>query len=220
MPMNRAFIFDMDGVIVDSETTWLKNESDSLEKILGKELAGKIGDTTGLSVKSVYEHAKELGFSMPYEKFQEIYDVVAFRVYDHAAITSDIEKLVEFLVSQQFKIGIVSSSPLSWINKVLSKVAFKDDITEILSINERDDMKHKPHPDGYLEMMHTLNTSPAQTIILEDSNRGINSAKASGAFTIAFTQNLVPGYKQFPADAKADTMQEVIEIIKKHFILD
>ena len=215
--MNRAFIFDMDGVIVDSETMWLKYDSTFLEKILGKELAAEIGDTIGISVKTVYESAKKLGFSMPYKEFQKLYDEAAFAIYEQAALTPDVEKLISFLTSQNIKIGLVSSSPISWIHKALSKSPIKNAITNIISINERDDMKHKPHPDGYIEMMKMLHSSPAQTVILEDSNRGISSAKASGAFTIAFTQNLVPGYQQISADAKADTMKEVIEITKKHF---
>ena len=45
--MNKAFIFDMDGVIVDSEKTWLEYENNLLEKILGNEIVDKIGDTVG-----------------------------------------------------------------------------------------------------------------------------------------------------------------------------
>ena len=189
-----------------------------LEKILGNEIVDKIGDTVGMSVKSIYERARELDFSMPYKKFQKIYDDIAFCVYAQAIITPNVEKLAEFLVAQNIKIGIVSSSNIGWINQVLSRLTFRDDITEILSLNSRNDIQHKPYPDGYNEMMHILHASPAQTIILEDSNKGIRAAKASGAFTIAYTQNLIPGYKQISADAKANTMNEVIKITKNHFL--
>lgn len=56
--------------------------------------------------------------------------------------------------------------------------------------------------------MENLGSQPSMTIILEDSNSGIASAKAFGAFTIAFTQNLVQGYKQIDIDAKAKNMEK------------
>lgn len=212
--MNKAFIFDMDGVIVDSENAWKKNGNDFLQKLLGKKLSKEIGDTTGMSINSEYDLAKELGFKMSREKFQGIYDKAASIIYDRVDIAFETDKLVNFLIERNFKLGLLSASPASWINKVLRRLSFKDKFEKILSLNERLDLKPKPNPDGYIEMMNDLASSPSATIILEDSNRGIAAARASGAFTIAFTQNLVQGYKQIDADAKANNMEEVIEIVK------
>lgn len=73
--MNKAFIFDMDGVIVDSEKAWEKYENGFLEKILGEKISDKVGDTIGVSVNTVYSKASAFGFDMPREKFQSIYSV-------------------------------------------------------------------------------------------------------------------------------------------------
>lgn len=211
---NKAFIFDMDGVLVNSEVMWAKYEDGFLDNLLGKELSQKIGDTVGISVKTVYQRAQSYGFAMPLEEFQRRYDEVAFRVYERSPITSGTEELAHFLLSHNFKLGLVSSSGTSWINKVLPRLSFKDHFKSIISLNERSDLQPKPNPDGYLATMKTLGASPETTIILEDSNTGITAAKASGAFTIAFTGNLTAGYKQIEADAKANTMKEVIRILR------
>lgn len=213
--MNKAFIFDMDGVIIDSEKAWEKYENDFLDKLLGKKISAKIGSTTGVSVNTIYDKAKLLGFVMPRKRFQMIYDETAFRMYDIAEITLGIEELIAFLIGKNFKLGIVSSSATSWINKVLSRLSFADKFESKISLNERSNLKPKPDPDGYAESMKNLGSDARNTIILEDSNTGIAAAKASGAFTIAFTQNLMDGYKQIKADAKAKNMQEVIEVIRK-----
>jgi beta-phosphoglucomutase-like phosphatase (HAD superfamily) len=74
----------------------------------------------------------------------------------------------------------------------------------------------KPAPDGYNEMMKVLKVKPENTIILEDSNSGIKSATASGAFVISISENSIPGYKQIDiANAKAKSILEVIEVVKK-----
>lgn len=217
--MNKAFIFDMDGVIVNSERTWRKYAKDFTEKLFGKELKLKIGSLIGVSVNSSYDKAKAFSFRMQREEFQNIFDKTAFRMYDLANITAGIDTLVDFLIRNNFKLGIVSSSATSWINKVLQRLSFADKFESIISLNERLDLKPKPNPDGYIEAMKNLEVQPSSTIILEDSNSGIAAAKASGAFVIAFTQNLVEGYKQIDADSKADNMEEVIKIIKNHLLI-
>lgn len=214
--MNKAFIFDMDGVIVDSEKAWVKYDNDFLDKLLGKKLAKKIGDTIGVSVRIIYEKAKTLGLEMPREEFQSAYDKTAFSVYDKATITPEIDSLIDFLIKNNFRLGLVSSSAMSWIDNILPRISSADKLESIISLNDRLDLKPKPNPDGYIETMRNLKSEPISTIILEDSNSGITAAKASGAFTIAFTQNLVEGYKQIKTDSKANNMEEVIRIVGKH----
>jgi HAD superfamily hydrolase (TIGR01509 family) len=213
--MSKAFIFDMDGVLVNSEQVWIKYENNLLERILGKDLSQQIGSTIGVSVNLVYDKARTLGFSMTREDFQKIYDGVALVVYKEVTITKGVGQLVEFLVKKDFKIALVSSSAQSWINQVLQRLAFKDRFEIVISVNDRRDLKPKPSPDGYLETIQRLQSTPDKTIIIEDSNAGIVAAKASGAFTVAFTQNLLDGYKQIEiADAKAKNMEEVTGIVK------
>ena len=83
-------------------------------------------------------------------------------------------------------------------------------------LNERTDLKPKPEPDGYLEALKNLEADPKLSIILEDSNSGIQAAKASGAYVIGFKGNLVDGYVQKGADVYADTMQDVIKLVEAY----
>lgn len=215
--MNRAFIFDMDGVIVDTENAWELYGDSFLLKLFGKEIRGKVGDAIGLTINEEYSRAIKCGFSMDKRKFNELYDEKAKYVFSKATITHGINLLTKQLMRMRFKIGLVSSSKKTWINYLLPRLSFSEDIKYIVSINDRTDLKPKPSPEAYLEAIRELGADPKMTIILEDSNRGIAAAKASGAFTIAFAQNLVKGYRQINADAKANNMEEVIEIVKNHF---
>lgn len=212
---NRAFIFDMDGVIINSEQAWLLYGNTFLSELLGEKIASKVGDTIGMTVNEVYDIAVKEGFSMDKQKYFGLYDKQAAYIYSRATITPDIDKLAERLVVLGFQLGLVTSSRTTWIKNVLPRLTFKDHIQYIVSINDRSDLKPKPNPDGYLETIGKLGASPPTTVILEDSNSGIKAAKATGAYTIGFKQNLVPGYVQQGANIYANNIKDVIEIVEK-----
>lgn len=211
--MQKAFIFDMDGVLVDSENAWKQYGDGFLDDLLGKEIAQKIGDTIGMTVNTIYDKAVGYGFSMDKEKYFALYDEQASRMYVKAKITQGLDALVKTLLDHNFKLALVSSSRRTWIDYVLPRLSFSDKFDYILSLNDRPDLKPKPNPDGYMEAMGKLGASSKTTIILEDSNSGIQAAKASGAFTIGFKKNLVPLYVQRGADEYADSVNDIIRLI-------
>lgn len=213
--MKKAFIFDMDGVIVDSENAWIPYEENFLKNLLGERIYSKIGDTVGMGVRIIYQRATECGLNLDRKTFYKKYDEQAEIIYKKAKITSNINTLVNFLISKNIKLGLVSSSRKTWIDMVLPFLGFKDKFEVIISLCDREDLRSKPYADGYLEAMKKLNVKPEETIILEDSNTGIKSATASGAYVISFSENLVPGYKQIEADAHAKNMMEVIRIVEE-----
>ncbi|HSW98079.1 MAG TPA: HAD family phosphatase [Candidatus Saccharimonadales bacterium] len=215
--MNKAFIFDMDGVIIDTERTRALYEREFYEKLFGKEIAEKVGPTIGMSLPVIYDVAATYGFSMEREMFYNLSHTEAKRIYEQAAITEGFEELIQKIKAMDFKIGLVSASPALWIDLMFKKTKVRHFFDYILSLHEREDLNHKPHPDGYIAAMSYLQSSPETTIILEDSNRGIQSAKASGAFTIGFRQNLQKEYQQTGADMYADTMDDVLKIVEKRF---
>lgn len=213
--MNRAFIFDMDGVLVDSERAWLGYDDALLSELFGKEIAEKIGDVIGMSLKVVYAKGVEYGAIIDYETYVSKYDSAATHVYNRAELTPDAERLVGFLKKHGFRLGLVSSSRRKWIEQVLPRLSFKDHLEQIVSLNDREDMRPKPAPDGYIEVLQKLNADPERSIVLEDSNTGIQAAKAAGAYVIGFRGNLVPGYEQGGADTYAETMNGVVSVVEK-----
>lgn len=213
--MNRAFIFDMDGVIVDSENAWKTHGKGFFEQLVGEEIAQKVGDLIGLTVREAYEKSVHHGLSMPKEEFSKAFNEKAAYVYSKASIAPGVNELARKLVELGFKLAIVSSSGQIWINHVLPRLSFNEKLSYIVSINDRPDIKPKPSPEAYLEAMDKLNATAQTTIILEDSNRGIQAAKATGAYVIGFRRNLVPGYEQKGADAYVDSMEQVGKLVEE-----
>lgn len=212
---NKAFIFDMDGVIIDSETFWRPKEIPFLKNLFGKEIYEQVKDyVVGYTTPSLYERARALGFDMDEKTFLSKYDKQAIITYKEAKMTKNLEKLLQKLVELRFKIGLVSASRPSWIEQVLSRIKNRKLFTYVLSLAQRQDLKQKPYPDGYLEAIKKLGSTANKTIILEDLQTGINASKATGAFTICFTEHLASIEIPQDADLYVNSIGELIDKVE------
>lgn len=213
--MSKAFIFDMDGVIVDTETIWARIEPSFLPQFFGKEIYEKIKDRfLGNTLKGIYDLAVNEGFGKSRDEYYKLYDEQAKKVHPVAKITNGIDELVELLLERGFVLGLVSSSRMNWIDMVLDRLIFSDKFKYIVSVNDRDDLRSKPDPDGYLEAMKKLKVKPQDTIIIEDSNTGIKAAKASGALVICLKENHFDGYQPMEADIYIEKLSDLTKILK------
>ncbi len=210
--MNKAFIFDMDGVLVDSERIWAAEEYDFMADFFGKNIADKMGSTMGVSVNEVYQRAVSFGTSIKKETYVKTFDEKARSIYSRASLIEGTDELVTYLVSQGFKLALVSASRLNGIEQVLQQLSFKEKFETVISINDAR-LPSKPAPDGFLEALRRLDAEPKESIVLEDSNRGIASGKAAGCYVIGYNGHLTEGYEQIGADAYADTMDDVIKLV-------
>lgn len=211
--MNKSFIFDLDGVLINNEPVWEESKKEIYIELFGEDIFSKMGSTVGLDMHTIYRKAVSLGATVPEQSLLDAFYKHAKPIYGTVPITEGIEELGKILVSNNYIIGVVSASPLEWINLVIDRLSFTNHIKKVLSLEERDDLPHKPAPDGYLEAIRELNSKPSHTIILEDSNAGIQSAKSAGAYVIGLKQNLVPGYVQRNADVYIDSVKEAINIV-------
>lgn len=212
--MSKAFIFDMDGVLVDSEPSWVEVEREFLPQFFGKEVFDKMPNLVGAGLESVLESATSFGAKFERAKALEMYEEIARQVYLRSPITTGVDTLVNRLLERDFRIGLVTQSPYTWIDQVVPRLPFKENLEAVVSMQDRPDLKRKPAPDGFIEAFRTLSATPANSFILEDSNLGIESGKAAGAYVIGFRGNLVDGYEQTGADAYADTMDDVITLVE------
>ena len=213
--MAKSFIFDMDGVIINTENAWHKEGKQFLENLYGKRLYNTIkNELTGIRLLDEYELVKKHGFKMSKEEHLRRYTSQAEIIFKIAKITTGIVELIDLLYERGFIIVIVSSAPMSWIEMTLSKLPNRQKFKKIISLNDRYDLKGKPSPDGYLEAMRLINSNPNETMILEDSNKGLESAKASGAYTICLKENLPKEYISGEADLFVSNVQELIKFIE------
>ena len=204
----------MDGVIVNTEQIWDIYGRDFAESVFGKDILEKIGDPTGSTLAMLYEKAVEHGLTKGRDDVFQAYDGYIQTIYDKTTVTPGLKELIMRLKEMGYIVGIVSSSRRLWIEMVLKKIPYSTMFDVIFSLDERN-LPSKPSPVGYIEAMKELQTTPKTTIVLEDSNSGITSAKESGAFTIAFSAFLKEGYQQVKADAIANSLADVEKIVRE-----
>jgi HAD superfamily hydrolase (TIGR01509 family) len=209
----KAFIFDLDGVLINNEPAWEHAKKAIFTGLFDQEVYEQMGSTVGLSLDATHARTVALGGKKTKEDIHEAYREHAPTIYGETPITPGIQKLGEELVQRDYRIGIVSASPLDWMKLVIARLNFRDDIGVVISLEERTDLEHKPSPDGYSEAINSLQAIPASTLILEDSNAGIAAGKAAGAFVIGLQQNLLEGYVQHGADVYVAHVDEVTKYL-------
>lgn len=204
----------MNGVIIASENTWRKYLNEIWQELVGLEIANVFRFPVGMSPESVYAEAVKHGSKAPKDIFIQKFNEIATKVYEESPITNGMDELGNYLAAKDFKMGLVSSSPKIWIDTVLKRLSFSDKITCVISINDMPALKPKPHPGSYILAIDHLKAKSGTSIVLEDSNSGIQAAKSAGVYTIGLTANLLPDYTQHGADIYANSVYEIIKIIE------
>ena len=182
----RAVIFDMDGVLVDSELHWEKVE---------KELWGRLGITMldefrkkilGLKTSDILELArKSYGLKVSPGETHRIYNNAALPVYEkYSSLLPGVTQLLSKLQARGATLAIASSSPELWIDTFLRRFSLHDVFPRVFSA-ETLGVPGKPDPAIYTHTMREMSLRPEDTVIIEDSTNGFQAALASGAATVA-----------------------------------
>jgi HAD superfamily hydrolase (TIGR01509 family) len=186
--VKKAFIFDMDGVLTDSEREWTRiGYDDLLKEFFGSELWNTVPVNSGMSIGSIFDAFVKAGFQGNYDDFYQKNIELGKQVYSTVPLSEGVEDLIDHLHENNYQIGVVSSSPSHWIKELTSRLRNNNKITYKLSVDRDPNFRPKPAPDGYIEAMKRLGVVAENTYILEDSSVGIEAGKASGATVICYT---------------------------------
>ena len=189
MPEIKAIIFDMDGVLVDSEPIHQKVEVEICHEF-GIEVPADAWDNFhGQKLKEIYEHvSKKYGKGdEPIEKMMkrkiEIYLGVALQ--EMRLVAGVTEFLNKLETSKKFAYAIATSGPKMQQDKILEK--FKLEHFFSIMVTADDVTRGKPDPEVYAFTAKKLNIAPENCLVIEDSDNGIISAKAAGCQACGIT---------------------------------
>ena len=179
MQLNTV-IFDMDGLLIDSEPFW-NEAANEVFKPYGIRLTGEqYATTTGLRTKE-FVHWWFGIFKIPVENTaraeEDIVRLVMEKVNARGKALPGVEHIFNFFIERGFKIGLASSSPLAMIGLVVDKLGIRN---YLQAISSADELPYgKPHPQVYLDCAALLHSDPTQCICFEDSFNGLIAAKAA-----------------------------------------
>jgi HAD superfamily hydrolase (TIGR01509 family) len=199
MPV-AAVVFDMDGVLIDSEQAW----SDAREQ-LARETGGSWAPGTqermmGMSSPewSRFMH-KDLGVPLePPEISQSVVDRLEQRYRERLPLLPDAHEAVERLAAR-WPLAVASSSNRPLIDLVLRLAGLGDAFRATVSSEEVP--RGKPAPDVYLEAARRLGAKPEECVAVEDSTNGITAAAAAGMHVIAVPRPDYPAAQEALARA-------------------
>ena len=214
--MIAAVVFDMDGVIVDTEQVW-----DEVRQQLVADWGGRDSPTAqrammGMSSPewSRYMH-DELGLSQaPEEINQEVVRRMLDRYRDDVPLINGAVDVVRDL-AKAFPLAVASSSNRPLIDAVLETAGIAGCFAATVSSEEVG--RGKPSPDVYLEAARRLGVAPELCAAVEDSANGIRAAAAAGMHVIAYpNRHYAPDAEALAlADAVIDSLDELVATIAR-----
>ncbi len=176
-----AAIFDMDGLLVDSEPLWDQAELDVIAS-LGVDISRRheLPDTLGLRIDMVVD----LWFAQqPWNgpSRQEVTERIITRaialVEETKPLLPGVREAVALCKYQGIKVGLASASPLHMLEKVLTMFDLRNDFDALASAEKLP--YSKPHPQVYLDCAAKLGIDPLNCVALEDSVNGMIASKAA-----------------------------------------
>jgi sugar-phosphatase len=188
--MIEAVIFDMDGVIIDSEPLWAEAQKEVFTSIgvdYSEELALKtVGTGTYDTIDFWYRQQPWEGLSFQ-EVSERIFERMVILIREKGRMIDGLQDVLDFFRKKDIKLALASGSPMFIIQLVLEQLNIRD-YFEIIHTVE-DEEFGKPHPAVFISVAKKFELLPMHIAVFEDSFNGLIAAKAARMKAVAFLRN-------------------------------
>lgn len=214
--MNNYIIFDMDGVLVDSEPIHMEILNEVLEKLnvtISQEYYFSLVGMGGLLIWEKLKKDYNLNDS-PDDLFKS-HKEYFFNVIETKELppVNGVKKLLDQLRKEDYFISLGSSSPIKLINHSINKIGIENYFDHLVSSEHV--KKGKPFPDIFLKIAEMYTIEPENFTVIEDSHNGVLAAKAAGMKCIGYKNPNSGNQDLSKADLIIDNFNELSsEVIK------
>jgi len=214
----KAIIFDMDGVLVNTEPHHVVIER-NLFDMLGLDIEKEehysyLGKSTSQMwseiavIHNITQSANDLAEMNSAEILRY------FSQLEKIEVMPGINDLLEKISEKKIPLALASSSESLIIDLILSRTGLKNYFMHVVSCEEVG--KAKPEPDIYLHTARLLSVAPEECLVIEDSPNGMRAAKSANMVCIAYH---VAPCNYYGADESINDFSLMPEILKKYGIL-
>ena len=175
-----AVIFDMDGLLIDSEPLWQQAGAETLQEYGVTLTDEQYILTTGLRTPEWVDYwftHFSISKDQAIAAARQIEQAALDKIKQHGEAMEGVQYIMEFFKQHNFHIGLASSSPMRLIEAVVEKLNIQPYLNAITSAEH---LPHgKPHPQVFLNCAELLQVPPTTCICFEDSFNGMIAAKAA-----------------------------------------
>ncbi len=205
--MIKACVFDMDGVLIDTEPVWRRVERDVFRRV-GIELTdAQLRETWGMRIEEVVDfwyRARPWDGIRPRAIQREIVRAMVDHVHNDGVPLPGAIEAVSTARDAGLKVGIASSSSYELIEAVIRRLDMAHLVDAVCTAD--DEKLGKPDPAVYMSAARLLGAKPGECIAVEDSPAGVRSAKAAGMLCIAVLTDAVKRDDIKDADVKINSL--------------
>ena len=211
--MYKGIIFDIDGVLVNSEKFYMERRMDFFKSINIKPGSSDINDFVGSNATKIWELLVPED-SQKRERLKKIYlteyeqnNPIDFEKYAN----EDLKFVIKSLYDSNIKVSIASAGSVKNIEKFINDTGVKKYLDFYLSGEEL--KENKPDPEIYIKASDKMNIKRESLLVVEDSVLGIKSAKRAGLKVVALKPQDNYSVDQSEADLKIDKLRDLLSIV-------
>lgn len=209
--MFKAVLFDMDGVLADTESFYNRRRAAYLAKVLpGYDGPWDFAGSNDIAIWEVIvpgDAALRDRLHAGYDRYR------AEHREDYRALGNpDAPAVFARLKAAGMLVGIASSSEAAMIERMMAETKLTDFVDAYVS--GHDVGHHKPAPDVYLACMERLGVCPQDCVVVEDSPTGIAAGLAAGAYVVALDQYVAQETDQSAADLRISRLMELLNVLE------
>ncbi len=205
-----AIIFDMDGVLFDSEKYWPQSDILFLSELLPNFDKAKMPRFLGVGSHHVYKSIKEIfSLALSEDEFVQLRMEAARRnIYPQVEL---MPGFLEFLhvAKKNHQIALGTSTPQSLVDFVFARFGLNEHFDAIATIDDANG-KGKPNPDIFLAAADKLKIQPERCLVIEDADAGVEAGKRAGMTVYGFRNGINDDQSLVQADMIFRDYSEII----------
>lgn len=181
-----AALFDMDGLLIDSEPYWKSAEREAFGEVgieITEEMALVSASMSPAEVAAHWFRFRPWEGRTQAELVAAVVARVAAQVSRHGAARTGVREALAHSVTMGWKAALVSNSPLALCRHTTGKLGIADAFCALFSAEQVE--RGKPEPDVYLHAARTLGVAASRCLVFEDSVGGVQAAIRAGMTVIA-----------------------------------
>lgn len=207
----RAILFDMDGVLADTEGFYNRRRAAYLSQVL----PGYDGpwDFSGSNDRAIWETIVPDDASLRERLHAGYDDYRAAHPEDYRELGNPAAPdVLARIKAAGLLVGIASSSETAAIERMMAETGIAHLVDAYASGHEV--AHHKPSPDVYLVCMERLGVVPSECVVVEDSPTGIAAGVAADAWVVALSEYVAPGTDQLAAHIRIDSLADLPMVLR------